>query len=91
MAFDARSFLEGLYAPVPKGFSLPEPRSGRGQGLRTDDLSSGPDIGPDDLPGDLRVEFEERAAIMEYDGGLPRERAEALALAEVLRLMRNAR
>ena len=33
---------------------------------------------PDDLPGDWRVEWEERAAIMEYDGGLPRERAEAI-------------
>ncbi len=41
----------------------------------------------DDLPGDWRVEFEERAAIKEYHGGLPRERAEAQALAEVVRLM----
>jgi hypothetical protein len=41
-------------------------------------------LGPDDLPGDLRVEFEERAAIMEYEGGLPRERAEAEALAHIL-------
>jgi len=47
------------------------------------------DIGPDDLPGDLRVEFEERAAIKEYDGGMPRERAEAEALAEIADLMRN--
>ena len=68
--FDARSFLEGLYAPAGE---KPSP----------------PDIGPDDLPGDLRIAFEERAAIMEYDGGLPRERAEALALAEVLRLTRS--
>ncbi len=45
-------------------------------------------IGPDDLPGDWRVEFEERAAIMEYDGNLPRERAEAEALAETVRRMR---
>ena len=34
-------------------------------------------IGPENLPTDWRVEWEERAAIMEYDGGLPRERAEA--------------
>ena len=46
-------------------------------------------IGPDDLPGDLRCWFEERAAIMEYDGGLPREQAEAMALAETIRLMQN--
>jgi hypothetical protein len=36
------------------------------------------------------VEFEERAAVMEYDGGLPRERAEALALADVVGPMRRA-
>ena len=47
------------------------------------------DLGLDDLPADLRVEFEERAAIMEFDGRLPRERAEALALAEALRRMRK--
>jgi len=71
MAFDARSFLEGLYAPA----------SGPPSDL---------DIGPDDLPGDLRIEFEERAAIMEYDGGLPRERAEAKALAEIVSRLASA-
>jgi len=50
---------------------------------------SAPDIGPDDLPGDWRVEFEERAAIKEYDGGLPRERAEAEALAEIVTQIKN--
>ena len=44
-------------------------------------------IGPDDLPGDWRVEWEERAAIIEYDGGLPREHAEALALDIILKEM----
>lgn len=34
---------------------------------------------------DLREEFEERAAIMQYDGGLSRELAEASALGDVLR------
>ena len=48
-----------------------------------------PGIGPDDLPGDWRIEWEERAAIMEYDGKLPREQAEALALAEVIAAMRR--
>jgi hypothetical protein len=33
---------------------------------------------------DLREAFEERAAIMEYDGGLPRAEAERLALAAIL-------
>jgi hypothetical protein len=33
--------------------------------------------------------WEERSAIMEYDGKLPREQAEAQALADVLRQMRR--
>jgi len=33
----------------------------------------------DRLPDDQRADIEERAAIMEYDGGLPREEAERLA------------
>lgn len=70
--FDARLFLEGLYAPA-------------------DVKPSAPDIGLDDLPGDLRVEFEERAAIMEYDGHVPREHAEALALAEAVRYWKGDR
>jgi len=35
------------------------------------------------------VEFEERAAIKEYDGGLPRELAEAEALAEIVTQIKN--
>jgi hypothetical protein len=46
-----------------------------------------PDISPDDLPPDWRDDWEERAAIMEYDGGLPKEEAEAAALAETLQKM----
>ncbi len=37
------------------------------------------------LDDDLREEFEERSAIIEYDGKLPRAHAEALALLNVLR------
>ena len=44
---------------------------------------------PNDLPGDWRMEFEERAAIMEYDGNMLREHAEAHALAEITRAMRR--
>jgi hypothetical protein len=44
-------------------------------------------IGPDDLPGDWRVDWEERAAVLEYEGGHPREQAEALALAEIIQQM----
>jgi hypothetical protein len=32
---------------------------------------------------DLKYWYEERAAIMHFDGGLPKEKAEALAKAEV--------
>ncbi len=37
------------------------------------------------LPPDLREDFEERAAIMEYDGKLPRDHAECLALLNILK------
>ncbi len=37
------------------------------------------------LDTDLREQFEERAAIMEFDGGLTRSHAECLALISVLR------
>lgn len=43
-----------------------------------------------DLDPDWRLEFEERAAIREYDGGQAREHAEAAALREVLEAMRQA-
>src|SRR5262245_20590771 len=45
---------------------------------------------PADLPGDWHFLWDERAAIMTYDGGLPRERAEALALADVFQQMRHS-
>jgi hypothetical protein len=47
-----------------------------------------PDISPDELPSDWRASYEERAAIMQYDGGLPKEHADAAALAETLEQMR---
>jgi hypothetical protein len=49
-----------------------------------------PTIGPGDLPGDWRIDWEERAAVMEYDGGFPRERAEALTLTEIINTMERA-
>jgi hypothetical protein len=42
---------------------------------------------PTDLPAHWRVLWDERAAIKEYDGGLPREVAEHLALVEVVQAM----
>ena len=38
----------------------------------------------------LRYEFEERAAILEYDGGLSRDEAEAHALIEIRHRMEGA-
>ena len=38
---------------------------------------------PYDLPMDWRIEFEERAAILQYDGGLKRDKADAKALVEI--------
>jgi hypothetical protein len=43
-----------------------------------------PTVTPTDLPADWHLEWDCRAAIMEYDGGLPREQAEAAALADIL-------
>ena len=46
-------------------------------------------IGPIDLPADWHLQWDERAAIMEADGGLTRERAEALALLDIVEQMRR--
>ena len=48
------------------------------------------EIQPADLPGDWRVEWEERAAIREYASGQAKEHAEAEALREILERMRVA-
>ena len=48
------------------------------------------DLTPASLPPDWHLLWDERAAIREYDGGLPRERAEALALADIVTLMKQA-
>ena len=37
------------------------------------------------LDADLREDFEERAGIMQFDGGLPKDHAECLALIDLLR------
>jgi hypothetical protein len=50
-----------------------------------------PALTPDDLPPDWRDAYEERAAIREFDGGLPHEQAEHLALQDVLRQMADAK
>ena len=45
---------------------------------------------PSNLPVEWWQLWDERAAIMEYDGNLPRERAEALALDDILNQMELA-
>jgi hypothetical protein len=42
-----------------------------------------PPVAIEDLPVDMMLAFEERAAIAEFDGGLDRAAAERLAWAEV--------
>ena len=52
-------------------------------------LDSLPLIDIDNLPVDWRIDFEERAAILEYDGGLTREDAETQALTEIAERIRS--
>jgi hypothetical protein len=42
------------------------------------------DVRPEDLPLDWRIEWEERAAIRQYDGGQTRAEADVEALREIL-------
>ena len=79
MTFDAVQFLESLFRSdtvVVKG-----------------DVSTAyvalPEMTPADLSGDWFVLWDERAAIMEYDGDMPRELAEHFALLDVLQMMKT--
>ena len=54
--------------------------------LNDEDFSSFCNLNPEDLDKELRFEWMERAAIMEYDGGLPREEAERKALERIKQL-----
>ena len=72
--YNARVFLEGLFAT---------PEAGPAVALAPTE------IGVENLDPQWRIEFEERAAILEFDGGLPREYAEAEALKEILKRMRT--
>lgn len=62
-------------------FDNDRPFAGQGR------LAPEPALSIHDLPGDWHAFWEERAAIMEFDGGLPRELAEHRALLEVLERM----
>ena len=78
--FDAAAFLAALTAPRDN-----VQWSEAGPGAAVTEV-----LGPDNLPGDWRIEFEERAAVREYDGGQAREHAEAEAFTEILARMRAA-
>ena len=52
-------------------------------------VSVSPMESPNDLPTDRHFEWDERAAIMEYEGGIGRERAEYLALLDVVAQIRG--
>ena len=45
---------------------------------------------PSDLPINWRIDFEERAAILEYDGGLSREDADKQALEEIIERLKRS-
>lgn len=58
--------------------------------LRAGDGISPPVVaGPEDLPIEWRVEFEERAAILEYDGSLSRDAADAQAFQEIMERLKG--
>lgn len=75
MAYDAVAFLEGLIGQAPADER---------------DQSCFSAVRPNNLPVEWWQLWDERAAIMEYDGNLPRERAEALALDDILKQMELA-
>ena len=74
MGFDAVEFLQGLYRPDPIEAVEPDPAQA---------------LTPGDLPVEWWELWDERAAIMEFDGNMPRERAEALALADIVERMKR--
>ena len=87
MRYDAVTFLESLFRE-PGG--APPAGDGTAHALRSHSLPTpNADIRVEDLDPEWRVEWEERAAIMEYGGNLPRERAEAEALKDSLEQMRQ--
>ncbi len=65
MSYDVVALLDDLFD-----------RSGDEDGFESLAVQVSHTIGPEALPMDWRIEWEERAAIMEYDGGLTREEAE---------------
>jgi hypothetical protein len=48
------------------------------------------ELTPTDLPLDWYLEWDERAAIMECDGNMPRESAEHFAVLDIFKQMKRA-
>lgn len=44
---------------------------------------------PSELPREWRIEYEERAAILQFDGGLSREKADSQALEEIIERLKR--
>jgi hypothetical protein len=96
MRYNVASFLENLFRPPADGDSgapmqgepvtnrIPAPRESNPAPI------ADPEIRVEDLDPDWRIAWVERAAVLEYDGGHPRERAEALALKEIIGQRRRA-
>ena len=74
MTYDAATFLNELYCMEVK------------PPLRLQPAKMSAD--PIDLPPEWHLEWDERAAIMEYHGGLTREHAEADAMKDIQRRMK---
>jgi hypothetical protein len=93
MGFNVVEFLESLYRPVADREPVEnhvENHVGGPVENHVEGRQATPQaVGPDDLPLDWRIAWEERAAIREYDGGLSRERSETLALADILEQMKR--
>ena len=83
MVFDAAAFLEELFRSDSAASADPATAACCPAVETTD-------IRPDDLPEYWRELYEERAAIRQYDGGQPREHAEAEALREIIVWMRSS-
>ena len=83
--------LDSIFDPDRRvgSHARPEPDSAEGTTQRSPGAVTTV-ILPVDLRGEWHYLWDERAAIMEYDGGLPREKAEHLAMIEVVELMKAA-
>lgn len=92
MRFDARAFLEELYAVGSVATAEPELERASSEGLPASAFvqTERGHLVPDNLPEPWRAWYEERTAIREYDGGQVREHAEAEALRETIDAMRTA-